>query len=83
MTAIAISQTTKAAWLTRLAGLCASARDMVRRAMDYAAATVLIGAVGAALVQLVAEILSFPAPIAVIALTLMALTLLHRLRRDT
>jgi hypothetical protein len=82
MTAIAVSQNTKATWLTRLAGVCALALDSARRAMGYAAAMVLIGAAGAALVQLVAEILSFPAPVAVIALTLMAVTLLHQLRRD-
>jgi hypothetical protein len=82
MTAIAVSQNAKATWLTRVAGVCAPARDMVRRTMGYAAATVLICAVGAALVQLVAEILSFPAPIAVIALTLIAVALLHLLRRD-
>jgi hypothetical protein len=82
MTAITVSQNAKASWLTHLAGVCAPARDVVRRAVGYAAATVLIGAVGAAMVQLVAEILSFPAPIAVIALTLLAVALLHRLRRD-
>jgi hypothetical protein len=82
MTAITVSQNTRATWLTRLAGVCAPARDVVRQAIGYAAATVLIGAVGAAMLQLVAEILSFPTPIAVIALTLMALALFHRLRRD-
>jgi hypothetical protein len=38
-------------------------------------------AVGAALFQLVAELVSFPAPIAVTAITVMAAALLNSLRR--
>ena len=54
---------------------------MVRRAVACAAATILICAVAAALAQLAAELLSFPAPIAVTAITLMAAALLHLLCR--
>ena len=50
-------------------------------AMACVAATILICAVAAALVQLAAELLSFPAPIAVTAMTLMAAALLGSLRR--
>jgi hypothetical protein len=81
MTAIVIRKNTKPAWLTGMAGVRAQARDLGRRAMAYAAAAVLAGAVGVALLQLVAEILSFPAPIAVPAITLMAAALLTSLRR--
>jgi hypothetical protein len=81
MTAIIIRQNTKAAWLTGIAGVRAKAREMVRRAMDRAAAAVLICAVGVALLQLVAELLSFPAPIAVTAITVIAVALLNSLRR--
>jgi hypothetical protein len=71
----------KATWLTGLAGVRATACGMAQRAMAWAAAAVLICAVAAALVQLVAELLSFPAPIAVAAMTLMAAVLLHSLCR--
>jgi hypothetical protein len=76
-----ITTNAKATELTGMAGACARAYDMVARATAYAAAAVLAGAVGAALLQLVAQILSFPAPIAVTAMTLMAAALLHWLRR--
>jgi ABC-type cobalamin/Fe3+-siderophores transport system ATPase subunit len=69
-----------ATWLTGLAGVRAKACDMIQRAMACAAATILICAVAAALVQLAAELLSFPAPIAVTAMTLMAAALLNSLR---
>jgi hypothetical protein len=81
MAAIVIRQNAKAAWLTGIAGVRAKAREMVRRAMDCAAAAVLVCAVGAALLQLVAELLSFPAPIAVTAITVIAAALLNSLRR--
>ena len=68
-------------WLSGLAGVRAKARDMGRRAIACAAATILICAVAAALVQLAAELLSFPAPIAVTAMTLMAAALLTSLCR--
>jgi hypothetical protein len=81
MVAIVFSQNAKATWLTGVAGVRAKARDMVQRAMGCVAATVVICAVGAALVQLVAEILSLPAPIAITAITLLAVALLHSLHR--
>jgi hypothetical protein len=81
MAAIVIRENAKATWLTGIAGLPAKAREMVQRGMAFAAATVLICAVGAALVQLVAEILSFATPIAVTAIALIAGTLLNSLRR--
>jgi hypothetical protein len=81
MAAIVVSQHAKATWLTGVADVGPKARDMVRRAVGYAAATVLICAVGAAVTQLVAEILSFPAPIAITAITLTAVALLNSLRR--
>ena len=40
-----------------------------------------VGAIGAALLQLVAQILSFPTPIAVTGITLIAVTLLNSVRR--
>jgi hypothetical protein len=80
MAAIVSRQNAKAPWSEGAAGIRAKARDMVQRAMGYAAATVLICAIGAALAQLVTEILSFPAPIAVTAITLMAAALLRSLR---
>jgi hypothetical protein len=81
MAAIVVSQHARETRLTGVAGACATARDMARRALGYAAATVLICGVGAAVAQLVAEILSFPAPIASTAITLIAVALLHSLRR--
>jgi len=81
MAAIVIRDNAKATWLTGMAGVRAKACDMVQRVMAYAAATIMICAVGAALLQLAAQILSFPAPIAVTAITLMAAALLNSLRR--
>jgi hypothetical protein len=81
MAAIVIRDNAKATWLTGLAAVRAKARDMVHRAMANAAATIMICAVGAALLQLVAELLSFPAPIAVTAITVIAVALLNSLRR--
>ena len=81
MAAVVIRDNAKATWLTGLAGVRAKARDMVQRAMAYAAAAVMMCAVAAALLQLAAELLSFPAPIAVTAMTLMAAALLNSLRR--
>ena len=81
MAAIVIRDNAKATWLTGLAGVRAKACDMIQRAMACVAATILICAVAAALVQLAAELLSFPAPIAVTAMTLMAAALLGSLRR--
>jgi hypothetical protein len=79
MAAIVIRHNPKA---TYPAGVRATARDMVQRAVACAAAAMMIGAVGAALLQLVVQLLSFPAPIAVPAMTLMAAALLNSLRRQ-
>jgi len=81
MAAIVTRENAKATWLTGIAGVRAKAQAMVRRALDCAAATVLACAVGAALFQLVAELVSFPAPIAVTAITVMAAAVLNSLRR--
>jgi hypothetical protein len=81
MTAILIRDNAKAPWLAGLAGVRPKARDMVQQALACAAATILICAVAAALAQLAAEFLSFPAPIAVTAMTLMAAALLDSLCR--
>lgn len=81
MAAIAIRENAKTAWPAGRAGGRATARGMARRAMDCAAATVLACAVGAALLQLAAELASFPAPVAVTAITVMAAALLNSLRR--
>jgi hypothetical protein len=81
MAAIVIRANAKATWLTGLAAVRAKACDMVHRAMANAAATIMICAVSAALLQLAAQILSFPAPIAVTAITLMVAALLNSLRR--
>jgi hypothetical protein len=80
--AIVIRGKAKGTWLLPgIARVCAQARDMDRRAVDYAAATVMICAVGAALLQLAVQIASFPVPVAVTAFTLMAVALSHSLRR--
>jgi hypothetical protein len=81
MAVIVIGKDGKATSLASLAGVFVKARDMGRRVLRYVAATVMICAVGVALLQLVAQILSFPAPIAAIAITLMAGALLNWLRR--
>jgi hypothetical protein len=81
MTAIVLKDNAKATWLTGPAGVRAKACDMGQQAIACAAATVMICAVGAALLQLVAEFLSFPVPIAVTAITLLAAALLNSLRR--
>lgn len=54
---------------------------MARRATACAAAAVMVCAVGAALLQLAAQILSFPVPVAVTGLTVMAAAFLNSLRR--
>ncbi len=81
MAAIVVRGNARAAWLTGLASLRAKACGTAQRAMACAAAAVMICAVGAALLQLVAEILSFPAPIAVTGITVMTAALLNLLRR--
>jgi hypothetical protein len=81
MTAIVIREDANAPWSTGMAGVRVRACDMVQRAMACAAATIMVCAVGVALLQLVAQILSFPAPIAVTAMTLMTAALLNSLCR--
>jgi len=79
--AVLVIRNNATTWLAGMAGVCAKACDLVRRVVAFAAATIMICAVGAALLQLAAEILGFPAPVAVTALTLMAAALLNSLRR--
>lgn len=81
MAVIVIRGTARAAWLTGLAGLCARARDVARRAMACTAAAVMICAVGAALLQLAAEIVSFPAPVAAAGITVITAAMLPVLCR--
>jgi hypothetical protein len=80
MAAIVIRKNAKATGLAGLAGVRAKACDLGQRGLAYVAATVMICAVGAALLQLVAQILSFPTPIAVTAIALIAATTLNWLR---
>jgi hypothetical protein len=81
MAVVVIRGTARAAWLTGLTGLRARAWGMAQRATGYVAAAVMVCAVGAALLQLAAEILSFSAPIAVTGITVMTAALLNLLRR--
>ena len=81
MAAIVIRGNARPTWLTGLASLRAKACGMARRTTACAAAAVMVCAVGAALLQLAAQILSFSAPIAVTGLTVMAAALLNLLRR--
>jgi hypothetical protein len=60
MAATVIRDNAKATWLTGLAVVRAKAGDIIQRAMAYAAATILICAVAAALVQL-ADVAEFGA----------------------
>jgi hypothetical protein len=80
--AIAVKDNAKATWpLPGIAGVRAQVRGMVQRVVGYAAAAVMICAVGAALFQLGVQIASFPAPVAVTAFTLLAMALFRSLRR--
>lgn len=82
MAAVVIKDTAKAAWvLPGIAGVRAKTRGMVQQAAGYAAATVMICAVGAALLQLVVQIAGLPAPVAVTAFTMFAMALFRSLRR--
>ena len=81
MTAIVIRENAKATWLPGMAGVRTRACDLDQRVMACAAATIMICAVGVALLQLVIQVLSFPAPIAVPAIMLMAAALLNSSRR--
>jgi hypothetical protein len=79
--AIVIRGNARVTWLTGLASVRAKACGMARRATAYAAAAVMVCAVGVALLQLAAQILSFSTPIAVTGLTVIAAALLTSLRR--
>jgi CHASE2 domain-containing sensor protein len=81
MAVIVIRGNASAARLTGLASVFARARDMAQRAMACAATAVMICAVGAALLQLAIEIMSFPAPIAAVGITMIAAALLNVLGR--
>lgn len=81
MAVIVIRGRAKATGSTGLASLRGAVSDVGRRAVALAAAAVMAGAVGAALLQLVGQLLSFPAPVAVIGITVVAAALLNSLRR--
>jgi len=81
MAVIAIRGSAKATGLTGSARLRAHVSSTARRAAAFAAAAVMVGAVGAALLQLVGQLLGFPAPVAVTGITVMAAALLNSLRR--
>ena len=81
MAAIVIKGNARVTWPAGPAGLPARARETARRATAGAAAAVMVCAVGAALLQLAAQILGFPVPIAVTGLTVMTAALLSSLRR--
>jgi membrane protein implicated in regulation of membrane protease activity len=55
---------------------------MLQRGLAYAAATVLICAVCAAVIQLAALILSFSSPVSVAVVTLAAVALIYSQRRS-
>lgn len=81
MAAIVIKGNAKPTGLADIADLRTKACGMVQRAMAYTAAAVLVCASGAALLQLAMQMLSFPAPIAVTGITVMAAVLLNSLGR--
>lgn len=81
MAATVIRANAKATGLAGMAGVRTKACGTVQRAMACVATAVMVCAVGAALLQLAAQMLSFPAPIAVTGIAVMAVALLHSLRR--
>lgn len=81
MAAIVIRENARTIWLPGLAGVGARASGLVQRAVDHAAAGVMICAVGAALFQLAVQLASFPPPVAVTAFTLIAVALCQSLRQ--
>lgn len=81
MTAIVIRGNARVRWLTGLASWRARACDVAKRVTAYVAAAVMACAVGAAVLQLAAQILSFSAPIAITGLTVLAVALFSSLRR--
>jgi hypothetical protein len=80
MAVIVIRGRAKATGSTGLASWRGAVSEVGRRAVAFAAAAVMAGAVGAALLQLVGQLLSFPAPVAVTGITVMAAALLSSLR---
>jgi hypothetical protein len=54
---------------------------MLQRGLAYAAAAVMIVAVGMALFQLATQILSFSSPVVIVVATLVTAALLHSLHR--
>jgi hypothetical protein len=54
---------------------------MVQRGLFYAAAAVIVCAIGAAMLQLAVMILSFSSPIAITVIILVAVVLLNSIRR--
>src|ERR1700760_593807 len=81
MAGIALRGRARTTGLTGRAGLRAKVIGVARRVVAFAAAAVMVGAVGAALVQLVVQLLGFPAPVAVTGITVLAVALLSSLRR--
>ena len=80
MAVIALRGRARTTGLTGRPGLRAKTIGVARRVVAFAAAAVMVGAVGAALVQLVVQLLGFPAPVAVTGITVMAAALLNSLR---
>src|ERR1700689_1632928 len=81
MAAIVMRGTARGAGLTGLTSLRARAWEMAQRATGYVAGAVMVCAVGAALLQLAVQILSFSGPIAVTGITVMTAAALNLLRR--
>jgi hypothetical protein len=81
MAVIVIRGRAKATGLAGLARWRATVSDAGRRAVACAAAAVMAGLAGAVLLQLVAQLLSFPAPVAITGITVVTAALLNSLRR--
>jgi hypothetical protein len=81
MAAIMIRTHARATWLARLIKVRAKAYQQARRAMVCVAAAILICAVGAALAELAAQLLSICVPAGVSAVTVLAAAVLRSLRR--
>jgi hypothetical protein len=81
MAAIMIRTHARATWLARLVKVCAKAYQQAQRGMACVAAAILICAVGAALAELAAQLLSISVPAGVAAITVLAAAVLRSLRR--
>ena len=81
MAAIMFSANARETWLAGLVKVRAKAYRKAQRAMECAAATILICAVGAALAELAAQIFSICVPAGAAALAVLAAALLRSLRR--